>query len=105
MRDYREMTVEATAQTLHEFATPPYRVTVLIDGLPKTERFAVGLALRRRGISVEKVRGMTDEADALIRLADAVAGFVRSYLEGDPPFVELYERAVRTELLRKVVQK
>jgi len=39
---------------------------------------------------VHKVRGIKEESDALIRLADALAGFVRDYLEGEPYAQELY---------------
>jgi hypothetical protein len=37
--------------------------------------------LRQQSIVVDKVRGVKDESDALIRLADAIAGFVRHSLD------------------------
>jgi hypothetical protein len=96
------MIIQAVAAAIEEMAPRPYEVTVLIDALGKTERFAVGLSLRHLGISVEKVRGITDEADALIRLADAIAGFVRGYIEGNPQLTALHEQAVRSGLLKMV---
>ncbi len=45
--------------------------------------------VRRLHVAVEKVHGMKDESNSLIRLADAVAGFVRDYFEGQPYAEEL----------------
>ena len=40
--------------------------------------------MRKKGIRTEKVRGLKDERDEFIRLADAIAGFVRDAQEGSP---------------------
>ena len=60
------------------------------------------MRIRRYGIITEKVKGLGDEQSALIRLSDAIAGFVRDYLEGQdyakPFFKELLTREVITEL-------
>jgi len=48
----------------------PYEATVLIDGLGKTERRTVADGLRKLRVKIRKVRGVKDEADALIRLAN-----------------------------------
>jgi len=60
----------------------------------------VGLQLRRSGVRAKKVRGLKDEADALIRLADAVCGFVRGATEGQPAMRVLFERGMQTGVLR-----
>ena len=71
----------------------PCRATVLIDGLQKTLRQDVAAALRAQlqfhQIRIEKVRGLDDQSDALMRLADALAGFVRHALEGRPALATL----------------
>lgn len=79
-----------------------YRATVLIDGLPREERFRVGAGLRQLQVAVRRVRGLRDESDAFIRLADAVAGFVRRHLEGHADVTPLFENAVRRQVLREV---
>jgi uncharacterized protein YgfB (UPF0149 family) len=38
---------------------------------------------------VRKVRGVKDESNSLIRLADALAGFVRDFIEGQSYTKEL----------------
>ncbi|HEY5867950.1 MAG TPA: hypothetical protein VI542_20725, partial [Candidatus Tectomicrobia bacterium] len=44
----------------------------------------VATALRQRQIRVETVRGVDERHDALIRLADALAGFTRHALPDVP---------------------
>ena len=79
-----------------------YRATVLIDGLQREERFRVGVGLRQLQVAVRRVRGLRDESDAFIRLADAVAGFVRGHLEGHADVTPLFQEAVRRRVLREV---
>ena len=67
-------------------AGQPARATILIDGLQKGIRQNAAAALRAQlqpqQIRLEKVRGLHEQSDALMRLADALAGFVRHGLEG-----------------------
>ena len=58
--------------------------------------------LRKLNIQVRKVRGLADEADALIRLADAMAGFIRDCLEGEPELLPLYRQALALQIIREV---
>jgi hypothetical protein len=80
---YHQVTLNAIAATVRQ-ATPQdkYKASVFIDGLPRGEARAVGTDLRKAGIATEKVRGVRDETNALIRLADAVAGVIRDGIEG-----------------------
>ena len=82
--DYDKATVEAIANAV-QWQKPGGKYTTLIyvDGLSKTKRQEYGVRLRRRGLPVRQVRGIRrDESNALIRLADTLAGFVRDGLEG-----------------------
>jgi hypothetical protein len=85
-------------------AGQPARATVLIDGLQKTVRQDVAAALRVQlqphSIRVEKVRGLDEESDALMRLADAMAGFVRHALEGRPALASLLAESQRQGVIR-----
>jgi hypothetical protein len=82
----------------------PARATVLIDGLQKTVRQDVAAALRLQlqphYIRVEKVRGLDEESDALMRLADAMAGFVRHALEGRPALAPLLAESQRQGVIQ-----
>jgi hypothetical protein len=81
----------------------PSRATVLIDGLQKTVRQEVAAALRvqlqSHQIRVEKVRGLDEESDALMRLADALAGFVRHALERRPALAPLFAESQRQGII------
>ena len=85
-------------------AGQPSRATVLIDGLQKTVRQDVAAALRGQlqphSIRVEKVRGLDEESDALMRLADAIVGFVRHALEGRPALAPLLAESQRQGVIQ-----
>lgn len=87
--DYLAATVQTISETLKATAGMDYDATVFVDGLSRTLERAVGLSLRRSGTHVKKVRGLDEENDALMRLADAVCGFVREAVQGDPAFESL----------------
>lgn len=103
--DYLTATVQAIAETLETGATGDYDATVFIDGLSRSLERAVGLNLRRSGSHVKKVRGLDDESDALMRLADAICGLVRGALEGESELMALYQRGIDTGILRDVTRK
>lgn len=94
--------VYATAQAILQRAKQPYRATVIVDGLGETgvDRFARGL--RSLHVAVHKVRSIKDESSALIRLADALAGFVRDYLEGQFYAQQLHRELGAGRLLREL---
>ena len=103
--DYLTATVQAIAETLETGATENYDATVFIDGLSRSLERAVGLSLRRSGSHVKKVRGLDEENDALMRLADAICGLVRGALEGESELMTLYQRGIDTGVLRDVTRK
>ncbi len=100
--DYLEATVQAIAGSLRLAESGVYQATVLIDGLPRSEEREVGLHLRRLGVSTKKVRGVNDETDVLIRLADAMCGFVRAALEGQPDMRGLLDEQLRAGVIRRL---
>jgi hypothetical protein len=92
-RQYRFLTSQTIAKVLSAQQQHSYEATILIDGLDKAGQRSIGKELRRLGIPVKKVRGVSDESEPLIRLADAVAGLVRRALENNPAAQALYYRA------------
>jgi hypothetical protein len=104
--DYVEATVRVTAQAIQEYAKDEYRVTVLVDGLSRPDERRFATRLRGHGIRTEKVRGVKDEANALIRLADAMCGFCReAVLEEQAEWQSILETAVRDGFLIRVGEK
>ena len=55
---------------------------VVVDGKkPKWEERRLKKVLRDKGVAVKKVRIVNDESEPCLRLADALAGLLRSYLD------------------------
>ncbi|MFN8448730.1 MAG: hypothetical protein U0521_09115 [Anaerolineae bacterium] len=73
-------------------AEPDYKATVLVDGLPDSEKFVFGIALRRRGVKTKKVHGVDDRKEAFIRLADALCGLMVDAHEGNELYRGLLEQ-------------
>ncbi len=103
--DYDKTTIKAITETIHrhKFAQS-YTASVYVDGLSKTKQREYSQELRKLGVRVRKVRGVTkDENNALTRLADAIAGFVRDALEGQSDELQsLYREAIRKGILIEV---
>lgn len=99
-QDYPNMTYQTIAMALQDLAGDDYKATVRIDGLHRNQEREVGLILRRRGVKVKKVRGVKDEGDSLIRLADALCGLVRNADQGIAEMVTLFEQGIRQGVLR-----
>jgi len=75
----------------------------LIDGLPRAHELQARQHLTRLGVHAKKVRGVKkDENDALIRLADALCGFVRGAIEGQPEMKELFDQAIKSGSVRRL---
>ena len=92
--DYEALTCHAVALAVMQ-STRDVDNIVFIDGLPKRQWVAYGRQIRQWGARIEKVRGTRrDENDALIRLADAICGFVRGAHEGQPKIKALFELAL-----------
>ncbi len=92
---YFDLTVETTAKAIHHKNKEAAPATVIVDGLSGRDVDRFKTRLRGSGVNVRKVRGARDESEPIVRLADAVAGFVRDFLEGQPYAPKLYEKALR----------
>lgn len=105
--DYLELTTRTVINTLNVIAKPvDYKATVLIDALPTSHIHLVSRYLRRSNVRFSKVRGIKrDENDALIRLSDALCGFVRDAYENHIEMRRLYEQVLRRGVIRDVTYK
>lgn len=102
---YRDLTVDATAKAIRHKAKDMeggYETTVLVDGLDRKQERHMGTGLRRARLKIKKVKGVRDESDPLIRLADAIAGFVRDALEGQDYVQALYQDAITNGIIHAV---
>ncbi|MEK9143342.1 MAG: DUF3800 domain-containing protein [Patescibacteria group bacterium] len=79
-----------------------YTVTVIIDGLNDKERDLVRTELKKLDIKYRKIRGMGDEQSAFLRLADAMAGFLRDSIEGESYTVGLMPRFIQKGIIVEI---
>ncbi len=93
---YLDLMALSTARAILQKAQGKYSATVIVDGLHESEVWHFTHVLRSLRIPVRKVRGMKDESNSLIRLADAIAGFVRDFIEGEPYTLEI-DRTLKVE--------
>ena len=96
-KDYDALTVETIGRAIGRVTVPKLKTRVYVDALSKAKRREYAQLLRQKGIQTDEVRGIErDESNALIRLADAIAGFVRDALETeDGEERKLYEQALK----------
>jgi hypothetical protein len=100
-RNYPAKTVLTVARAVALFGGDDSKATVFVDGLRRSEYQWFGVELRHLGVKVDKVRGMHhDEADALMRLADALCGLVRAGLEGEATCASVLSEAVSLGTVR-----
>jgi hypothetical protein len=101
--DYLSCVFNTIAWALAQAAgKDPYLATILIDGLGKAEYHRAGSELRSRGVVMKKVRGLKDETDEFIRLADAVCGLIRDEVDGDADLGRLYQQGVNNQVIQEI---
>lgn len=100
--DYSALVQQAISRSIVALKLTSYSATILIDGLSKNERQRVAVGLRRLRVRTEKVRGLDDENDEFIRLADALAGFIRDFLVNFKDWEESFKRLTQKGWLREV---
>lgn len=101
-KEYGSLTTYTIAKAIGVRANDPYQAIIIIDGLNERERERVMRGLRQLRVRYKKVRGARDESSSLVRLADAFAGFLRDFEEGEAYTKELLERFVRRQMVRKL---
>lgn len=80
-KEYSKLTSLTIAKAVLAKQNDKYSVTIIIDGLNDKERDVVREELKKLKIKYRKIRGMKDEQNVFLRLADAMAGFLRDVTE------------------------
>jgi Protein of unknown function (DUF3800) len=102
-RSYKEATILTVASAINAAKhSESYKASIFVDGLSESKIPLFSAELRKLGISTEKVRGPRDESDAIIRLADAIAGFTREYIEGAVYAQDLYRIGVKSGIFKEL---
>lgn len=99
---YIPLTSLTIAKTILSQDIPNYTVNILIDGLKVKEMEEVRKELKKLKISYNRIRGLKDEQDVILRLADSIAGFLRDATEKQeytkPIFKKFREAKIITEV-------
>jgi len=102
-KDYLKLVAKTLAKAIIDFSqNKDYQTTIYIDGLRKTEITEVVRFLSAESIKRRKVKGLRDESSAYIRLADALAGFFRSYEEGESYTKDLFRLFSKRNFVRRL---
>lgn len=106
--DFDNLEVLAAAQAInayrkaHGIREDEYKLTVTVDGLSRTVAARMASEFRKLGIKPRKIVGKKDESNAIIRLADAMAGLAREAYEGRPEYIELETILKRAKTLHEL---
>ncbi len=103
-KSYMALTVLSTARAILTSPLPHSSNMVYVDGLPKARLRWFGTELRRLSVHNSKVAGVRrEEANTLMRLADACCGFVRAALSGEQhETAKLFEKAKKAEYIKEI---
>jgi hypothetical protein len=92
--DYDTMTAWAIARAVAYVSNEQAKV-IYVDGLPKEKFRDYGKLIRGYGERIERVKGIKkDENNSMIRLADAVCGFVRAAGKDHPAAKRMLAQAI-----------
>ena len=72
-----------------------YKATIVIDALKKHQESKVARQVRALAIRTKTITGDNEENSVMLRLADAIAGFVRAYTMQKKDYITLFEKAVK----------
>src|SRR3954451_11036846 len=92
--DFLQNTAHATHLAVTHYATSAdYKATIIVDGLEGSNEQRFRNSIRDLGVCFKTVRGVRDEANAFVRLADALSGFVRAGLNEHEIFTPMLKQA------------
>ncbi len=102
-KNYDLLTIIGIAKAIHFSSLKDYSTSIYVDGLAKSKRQEYGSELQKLGIQTRKVQGVAkDQNNALIRLADSIAGFVRDAVDENDIEENLLKKALKNGEIIKV---
>lgn len=104
-KTYVDLTILSVAKAIHaktDKTEVPYEANIFVDGMKRSEQHRFAAGVRKLGVKVRKARGLRDQSDEFIRLADAITGFTRDALEDEPDMKKLLKSAVKAGIISEV---
>jgi len=92
--DYVSLVASHIVKAIKSYSTEPdLKVKIFIDKIDKKTLEKMKKEIKLYKIKYSKIRGIKDESDSLIRLADSICGMIRDLNNSKPP--EVYSRFKR----------
>jgi hypothetical protein len=101
-KDYIYLTGSTIAKAILHKAKQNYQATIYVHGFNPAEQRKVVKELKRFCIKYRKVKGAQERASVLIRLADAIVGFVRDYQEDKKYAQELFKEFQQKNIIQSL---
>lgn len=90
---YTEHLAQTVQRAINQVADADYKATIVVDGLEGRQKQVFSNRIRSLGVRHKTIRGIRDETDAFIRLADAMCGFARAGLNNHPLYTPLLQQS------------
>lgn len=94
--------VETVAQAIKQYSNQKPQARMYIDGLDKISAKKITNTLRSGGLKLRLVKGVRDESEPLVRLADRWAGCIRMSFLGNEDCKRLVKKAEKTGKLSDI---
>lgn len=99
--DYTSAIIISISKAVNKIKFTQYKGTFCIDALSKKGQQYIGNQLHKMNIMTEKVRGIKkDENDEVIRLADAIVGFIRKAEEGNKDLKKIFDKNINSKIIK-----
>ncbi len=103
---YLEQTAVTVAQSLEKYSQyhhiTDYRASIIIDGLTDKAKTNIRPLIKQFVRQIEKIAGARDESDAIVRLADSIAGIVRESLDGKQWATDALNRMMKAKIIYRL---
>lgn len=101
-RAYSPLISLTVAKTIYAQKVENYQANIIIDGLNEAEAVKVKKELKKLNVHYKNVRGMKDEQNVFLRLADTFAGFLRDCLENKEYTKQLNKKFIEAQIVEEI---
>lgn len=101
-KEFIALTAFTIAQSILIFGAKDTESTIIIDGLKETEKGKILEIIKNFQIHYNKIRGLNDKSDPVLRLADSIAGLVRDVDEKQENAGKLLDSLAQRQIISQI---
>lgn len=101
-KGYLPLVSLTVAKTILAQKEENYQAKIIIDGLSESDSLKVKHDLKKLNIHYKNVRGMKDEQNVFLRLADTFAGFLRDCKENKEYTKQLNRKFIKAQIVEEI---